>query len=232
MKQPKVIFLDAVGTLFGVKGTVGEVYNDLASQVGVISSAEQLETAFFQSFKLSPPLAFPGVDMMEIPQLEYQWWHQVAYRTFTEVGVIDQFTDFDHFFEQLYHYFATPHPWFLYTDVFPALKYWQKQEIELGIVSNFDSRIYEVLDLFGLTNFFSTITISSATGTAKPDANIFLKALEKYPCHPEDAWHIGDSKKEDYEGAKALGIRAFLLDRNNDKVNSNPSIINAMTMLI
>ncbi|MEA5534465.1 HAD-IA family hydrolase [Crocosphaera sp. XPORK-15E] len=231
MQQPKVIFLDAVGTLFGVKGSVGEVYSYLASTVGVKCSSDLLETAFYKRFKLSPPLAFPGIDIMEISELEYQWWYQVAYDTFTEVDVIDQFADFDSFFQQIYDYFVTPHPWFLYTDVFPALKYWQQKGIELAIISNFDTRIYEVLDLFCLSEFFTTITISSTTGTAKPHPNIFLKALEKHQCEPQEAWHIGDSKKEDYDGAKAVGMQAFLLERNDDKIESE-SIINSMAMLI
>ncbi len=231
MKQPKVIFLDAVGTLFGVKGTVGEVYSYLASQVGVSCDAKKLETAFFQQFKLAPPLAFPGVDIMEVSELEYQWWYQVAYETYEQVEVMDKFVDFDSFFRQLYDYFATPHPWFLYTDVYPALQHWQKQGIQLGIISNFDSRIYEVLDIFGLTNFFQTITISSTTGTAKPHPNIFIEALNKHQCYPEDAWHIGDSKKEDYEGAKAAGIKSFLLERNEKIDRSDYTVINSMEVL-
>ncbi|ACB49505.1 putative HAD-superfamily subfamily IA hydrolase, REG-2-like protein [Crocosphaera subtropica ATCC 51142] len=232
MKQPKVIFFDAVGTLFGVKGSVGEVYSYLATQVGVQCDPQKLETAFFKQFKKSPPLAFRGVDIMAVSDLEYQWWYQVAYDTYQEAEVMDQFKDFDGFFRQLYDYFATPHPWFLYTDVFPALQHWQKQGIPLGIISNFDSRIYEVLDLFGLSNFFQTITISSTTGTAKPDVDIFIEALKKHQCQPKDAWHIGDSKKEDYEGAKAAGINAFLLERNGDIDRSDYTIVNSMEMLI
>ena len=232
MKQPKVIFLDAVGTLFGVKGTVGQVYSYLASQVGVSCDPQKLETAFFQQFKLAPPLAFPGVDMMEVSELEYQWWYQVAYETYEQVEVMDEFVDFDSFFRHLYDYFATPHPWFLYTDVFPALECWKKQGIQLGIISNFDSRIYEVLDLFGLTNFFQTITISSTTGTAKPHPNIFIEALNKHQCYPEDAWHIGDSKKEDYQGAKAAGISPFLLERNEVINRSDYTIIDSMEALM
>ncbi|WP_107670910.1 HAD-IA family hydrolase [Cyanothece sp. BG0011] len=232
MKQPKVIFFDAVGTLFGVKGSVGEVYGYLASQVGIQCDPQTLDTAFYQQFKKAPPLAFSGVDIMAVPDLEYQWWYQVAYDTYTAVEVMDQFHDFDGFFRQVYDYFATPHPWFLYTDVFPALDYWQKQGIPLGIISNFDSRIYEVLDMFALTNFFQTITISSTTGRAKPDPKIFVEALEKHQCQPEEAWHIGDSKKEDYQGAKAVGINAFLLERKEKFDRSNYTIIDSMERLI
>jgi putative hydrolase of the HAD superfamily len=84
----------------------------------------------------------------------------------------------------------------------------------LGIISNFDSRIYQVLAELGLEYFFRSITISSQTGAAKPDAEIFQIALQKHDCSPAQAWHIGDSKKEDYQGAKALGIEAFLIKRS------------------
>lgn len=232
MKKPKVIFFDAVGTLFGVKGSVGEVYSYLASQVGIKCDPQTLETAFFKQFKKADPLAFREVDIMKIPDLEYKWWYRVAYDTYQEAEVMDQFKDFDGFFRQLYDYFATPHPWFLYTDVFPALQHWQKQGIPLGIISNFDSRIYEVLDIFGLTNFFQTITISSTTGAAKPDPYIFIEALKKHQCKPEEAWHIGDSKKEDYEGAKCVGLNPFLLERNEKIDRSNYTIIDSMERLV
>ena len=46
MQQPKVIFLDAVGTLFGIKGSVGEVYGQIAQKFGVEVSLEELDRAF------------------------------------------------------------------------------------------------------------------------------------------------------------------------------------------
>ena len=83
----------------------------------------------------------------------------------------------------------------------------------MGVISNFDSRIYQVLELLGLKNFFSSITISSAVGAAKPDRKIFTTALDKHNSIAQQAWHIGDSFKEDYYGAKAAGIKSFLLQR-------------------
>jgi len=49
MQRPKVIFLDAVGTLFWVKGSVGKVYSEMAERFGVEASA--LDQAFLQSFQ-------------------------------------------------------------------------------------------------------------------------------------------------------------------------------------
>lgn len=213
MEQPKVIFLDAVGTLFGVRGSVGEAYSAIANRFGVKASAMALNDAFFQAFSTAEPLIFPETDPEEIPQCEFEWWRLIALRTFQHVGVLNQFKDFTDFFDQLYNYFATAQPWFIYPDVLPALSTWQRAGIQLGIVSNFDSRIDLVLKALKLDEFFGSVTISTQVGAAKPEPKIFAAALEKHRCHPQEAWHIGDSLKEDYHGAKAAGLRAILLDR-------------------
>jgi putative hydrolase of the HAD superfamily len=215
MQQPKVIFLDAVGTLFGVRGSVGEVYGAIAQKFGVTVPAKTLNEAFLQAFAASEPPVFPGADLEEIPQCEFEWWRVIALRTFQKVGVLDQFGDFTEFFDELYNHFATAEPWFIYPDVLPALEGWRRIGIEMGVLSNFDSRLYLVLKALKLGEFFTSVTISTETGFAKPDPRIFAAALQKHDCNPQDAWHIGDSVKEDYQGAKAVGMRAILVQRNS-----------------
>lgn len=215
MKQPKVIFLDAVGTLFYIKGSVGTVYADIARQFGVEVADEAVNAAFFKSFVAAPPPMFPGVQLEDIPDYEYQWWQSVALDTFNRVGVLDKFADFATFFDFLYSHFATAKPWFVYSDVMPTLEYWQQRGIQLGIISNFDSRLYLVLAALGLDKFFTSITISTEVGAAKPNAQIFITALSKHNYPAENAWHIGDSFKEDYQGATAAGLRAILLKRSD-----------------
>lgn len=210
--KPQVIFLDAVGTLFGVRHSVGSVYVQVASRFGVEADAKTLDRAFYQHFKTTPALAFAEVDRDRIPDLEFEWWQRLAYQTFEQVGLLEKFSDFDAFFVELYRVFATADPWFLYPDTLPSLQYWQAEGIELGIISNFDSRIFAVLEAFGLGNFFQSITISSLTGAAKPDRQIFEAALRKHTCLPAQAWHIGDSPQEDIEGARAVGMIPFWVD--------------------
>lgn len=225
MEKPKAIFLDAVGTLFGVRGSVGEIYGKIARDFGASVPSEELEEeqwrafsqsldeSFARSFKAADPLAFPDLDKLEIPKREYQWWQKVTRTTFEQANLLSQLSDFDAFFNQVYGYFATPQPWYIYEDVVPALRKWTADDIELGIISNFDSRIHALLKSLDLEKYFTTITISPSAGAAKPDAQIFAIALEKHNCQPQQAWHIGDSFPADYQGAKAAGLKAFWLDR-------------------
>jgi len=212
--KPQVIFLDAVGTLFGVRGSVGTIYTEVAGRFGVETDPVALDRAFNRSFKAKPPFAVPEDKRDRISQYEFDWWKALAYETFGQAEVLNKFNDFEGFFAELYRVFATADTWFLYEDALPSLQYWQEEGIKLGIISNFDSRIFSVLESLGLGDFFSSITISSLTGVAKPDRKIFEQALSHYGCLPSQAWHIGDSLREDYEGAKAVGIIPFLVDPN------------------
>ena len=59
MNRPQVVFFDAVGTLFGVKGSVGQIYRALASHHGVEADAVRLNQAFFQIFQAASAFTFP-----------------------------------------------------------------------------------------------------------------------------------------------------------------------------
>ena len=215
---PKVIFFDAVGTLFGIKGSVGDVYSQIARKHGVIASPQELNRAFGKTFSQTPSLAFGEINPIDIPHKEYQWWYRVVCSSFQEVKILDKFTDFELFFQELYVYFATKKPWYVYPDVINCLQNWQQKKVALGIISNFDTRIDQVLELLQLKPYFTSVTLSSEAGFAKPNPKIFQAALTKHDCQPQQAWHIGDSFKEDYQGANAVGIQAFLLQRDKSKL--------------
>jgi putative hydrolase of the HAD superfamily len=217
MPKPRVLFLDAVGTLFSVKGSVGHVYSQIARDFGVNTSEEALNQAFYKSFKNAPSPTFPDAEVQDVPQREFEWWQAIARETFDLAGALHQFTDFDTFFSELYIHFGTAEPWFVYPDVIPALTNWRQKGITLGIISNFDSRLFSVLQDLELRDYFDSITISTQVGAAKPEAKIFGIALAKHNCPASEAWHVGDSKNDDYYGAKAVGMRGVLITRPSEQ---------------
>jgi len=130
MQRPKVIFFDAVGTLFGVKGSVGKVYSEMAQRFGVQVSDSTLDQAFLRSFPAAPPPIFPGTPADEIPECEFEWWNIVALRTFQQAGVLDQFSDFSAFLPNstsLRHWRTL-----VCLSGSRSLEHWQQLGIELG----------------------------------------------------------------------------------------------------
>ena len=227
---PKVIFFDAMGTLFGLQSSVGEIYRQYAAAYGVEADAELLDKAFLKSFKSAPPLAFSDLELTKIEEREFDWWQSVVKMTFSQLGLLEKFGNFTAFFTDVYTYFTTAKPWSVYPDTFPCLRRWQDRGVELGIISNFDTRLIKVLKLLDLERFFTSITISSVAGFAKPDQNIFNIALNKHDTIARQAWHIGDSLIADYQGSKNAGINAFLLNRNSLSLNLKNQLPNLSSL--
>jgi putative hydrolase of the HAD superfamily len=212
---PKVILLDGMGTLFGLKSSVGKIYQQYAFNYGVEADVESLDRAFINSFKSAPPLAFVATEFTTIKEQEFAWWKNVVRTTFFQLDLLENFSNFTEFFDNIYYYFATKDPWYVFPDVIPALNKWQSKGIELGVISNFDTRLDRLLKALELEPFFASITISSVAGFAKPNPKIFATALNKHNFTAHQAWHIGDSFTEDYEGARQAGIKAFFLNRDS-----------------
>ena len=209
--RPKVVFFDAVGTLFGVTDSVGIQYATIAKRHGVIAVADDLNQSFYKAFKRSGSPAFPGAAATDIPGLEYEWWKEITRASF-EGG--EMFTDFDVFFADLFSYFASREPWVVYPETIQTLDFFRESGIPIGIISNFDSRLHSVLRSLSLDHYFQSVTISTEVGAAKPNGKIFKIALAKHDCQACQAWHVGDSLKEDYEAAIAMGLRGIWVDRS------------------
>jgi putative hydrolase of the HAD superfamily len=208
------VFFDAEGTLFRIKGSVGEVYLGLAKKYGVTASQDAVRRAFQRAFADAPPPVFSVNDPQEIKSCERLWWFDVVHNVFYRVGM---FEGFDEYFEDVFAYFARPDAWALYPDVLPTLRALEARGLELGVISNFDSRLYEILIGLGIDRFFESVTISSFAGAAKPSPRIFQRALLKHGVKPEEALHVGNSLRDDAQGATAAGIPSVVLDREGEE---------------
>lgn len=205
-----LVFFDAGGTLIAPRASVGEIYAGLAAEFEVVADANEVERAFRRAFAAAPPLAFPGAQGQNLYELEQGWWRDIVRQAFAS----HRFRDFESFFQALYREFAEPGAWRVFDDVIPALEGLRSRGAKLGVISNFDARLEPLLDGLGLASFFDSITHSSATGWAKPDPRLFEHALRLHGARAGDAVHIGDSEREDLAGARAAGMRSFLIRSN------------------
>jgi HAD superfamily hydrolase (TIGR01549 family) len=101
----------------------------------------------------------------------------------------------------------------LYEDALPVLEELRSAGLGLGLVSNGirDLRAFVAHHLLDV----DAIVGSRAHGYVKPHPTIFQAALNELRVDPGDAVMVGDSLQEDIEGARALGMRAILIDRDD-----------------
>jgi putative hydrolase of the HAD superfamily len=105
------------------------------------------------------------------------------------------------------------HNFEIFEDVLPTLAELRAHGLKIGLVSNTGRNLDEFVAHHGLG--VDAAVSSGAHGKTKPHPTIFLSALKRLEVEPADAVMIGDSIEDDVEGAKAVGMRGFLLDREN-----------------
>jgi putative hydrolase of the HAD superfamily len=96
-------------------------------------------------------------------------------------------------------------------DTLPTLAALRRQGFRLGIVTNrlWGGPTFRAdLEQMGLLAFFEPkgIAVSAELGVRKPDARLFLAALEGLEVAPAAAVMIGDSLRSDILGAQRLGM--------------------------
>ena len=99
----------------------------------------------------------------------------------------------------------------LYEDALPTLALLRANGIKIGLVSNTSRDLDAFIRHFQLD--VDAWMSSGAHGKVKPSPTIFRAVLDLLDVRPERAVMIGDSPLDDVDGARALGMRAFLLDR-------------------
>ena len=101
----------------------------------------------------------------------------------------------------------------LYEDALPVLEELRRLGLKLALVSNGVRDLEAFVAHHGID--VDAAVCSRDHGWIKPHETIFRAALERLGVEPADAAMVGDSLEDDVEGARALGMRAFLVDREN-----------------
>ena len=101
----------------------------------------------------------------------------------------------------------------LYEDTLPVLDELRVYGLKLGLVSN-TGRDLDAFVAHHRLDVDAAIG-SRAHGRTKPHETIFQAALERLGVEAREAAMVGDSLEDDVEGARALGMRAFLVDRDD-----------------
>jgi len=191
---------------------LGEIYAEVLRRHGVDLEAEEARRLISTVWQELSCSADPGHDRFSVhPEGERGWWRRFLERLCELKGAPapSRFAA-----AELFHRFGTAAAWEVYPEVPKVLAELARQGLLLGVVSNWDHRLPDLLKSLRLARFFGSISYSAKAGVEKPDRRIFLQALEELGVEPAAALHVGDGRLEDVEGAVAAGLKALHLTRN------------------
>lgn len=82
----------------------------------------------------------------------------------------------------------------------------------LGVISNADGKIKEILGRSGIEDCFESITDSGVVSREKPHPAIFEAALRSLGVLAKDSLYLGDVYCVDFLGATGFGMQSVLFD--------------------
>lgn len=194
----KAITFDVGGTLIDPWPSVGAVYASVAKGFGVECCPDRLTNQFIQSWRLRECFGYTRAE-----------WHELVRHSFRGQAEIS-----DELFAAIYDHFAERDPWMIYEDVIPALQELERAGFVLAAISNWDERLLGLLEKLGLRTYFKEVIVSANVGAHKPDGRIFRHGAERLGLRPEEILHVGDSLREDIEGARCAGFSAVRIRRS------------------
>lgn len=115
--------------------------------------------------------------------------------------------------ETLYREFTTLQNYTVFDDVRPTLERLSEHGYLLGVISNFEPWLEDLLVHLSLVELLPVRVISGIEGVEKPDPSIFLLALQRSGLSADEVAYVGDMPDFDVVPAAALGMFPVLIDR-------------------
>jgi putative hydrolase of the HAD superfamily len=206
MTMIRVVTFDAAGTLIRLVNPAGKVYADLARRFGYDLDPVHIQDSFKIVWKRFPPP--PDTDLPN-PDDDRGWWRDFVAQTMIEAGY--RIDPFDDYFQTVYEQFRLPGVWELFPDVQKVLAQLSRAGIRLGMISNFDRRLYDILSHLNVRDDFEHLIISSEIGIRKPAGRIFEVAARRFGVAAGEILHVGDEPDSDFAGARRAGFQALLV---------------------
>jgi len=206
------VTFDAGNTLLRCHPPPRVLYAEALSRRGPAVTPEEVAPAFADAWVEMQRRTPAGRDRYSAhPGGERAWWGAFLREV---LGRLGHPAPWEPLLDDLYAAFARVEVWRAFPEATRTLEALQSAGVRLGVVSNWDRRLPEILDGLGLARFFAVVAVSAEEGVEKPAPAIFHRALQRLGVEPRRALHVGDSPRDDYLGAEGAGLSAALVDRH------------------
>ena len=207
-----IVFFDAGETILHPHPSWPELFSATCGRRGVEVAPEEVGPILYGMVRswgeVTEQAAVSNPSLSE--EASYRFWTFVYRSCLDALGV-----DAPALPDELYKVFSDTATYRLYDDALPAIESLRARGHRIGLISNFEGWLEEILVEQEAGDIFEVSVISGLVGIEKPDVRIFELALEEAGTTPAAAVHVGDSVANDVEPATAAGMRTVLLDRSD-----------------
>ncbi len=205
------VFFDAGETLVHPHPTFPDLFAAILQREGHAVPAETIRDRIhvvFERFKRAADEEELWTTTLEKSRA---FWHDVYGIFLRDLGIDGR----EGLIDRVYEGFTDLTNYRLFDDVRPALDRLRDAGLELGVVSNFEAWLEQLLEELGVIGYFDVRVISGAEGMEKPDPRIFRLAMDRAGVRPEQSVYVGDNPEFDVDPAAAVGMLPVLIDRRD-----------------
>ncbi len=202
---------DADDTLFWVYPSVAENYRLILSGFGIQLPEELINTSLFNNWnQLKTEYLNEANGYVTTIQRETAFWLKYAKEVVIDCipELKNEFSTVDQIVELLYKRFALADSRKLKPEIPQILNHLYSNNYKIGVFTNNDGRILQLLDELNIKQYFSFIEFSGSVGYKKPSVMVFKTLENRYNLIASETIHIGNSDILDIEPANQAGWHA------------------------
>jgi putative hydrolase of the HAD superfamily len=222
---PAVVFFDAVGTLLHPEPPAPAVYAAVGRRFGSRLDEAAIRVRFRAAFRRQEEADYAG-SLRTDEVREVARWRAIVHE------VLDDVSDIETCFQELYAHFARADAWRCEPQTAEAFAALAERGHMLGIASNFDQRLRGLIGHMPALRPVRYLVISSEIGWRKPSREFYAVVCRQAVSSPEQVLHIGDDLVNDYEGARAAGLQAVLFAAKERTSVPAEACINSLSDLL
>jgi len=208
----KAIFFDLDGTIRHNEPRGFDVFATQAVALGLrVRQDDLLRALRWENYYWARSLELRD-DLVRFGDLTPEFWVRYSHRQLVALGAsskqaVELARRMSAFMDKAYHpESVVPHE-------LPALlTALSSAGFKLGVISNRDKPLPDVLAKIGLAEYFPYSLASGEIGSWKPDPEIFLHACGQVGVAPSEAAYVGDNYFADVVGAKRARLVPILYD--------------------
>ena len=225
----RAVFFDVGNTLLYADPSVPEVFAHVARRFGHDITVRDVEPCMVDVDAYYQEQYLKDGDFWCVHEHAVQIWLDMYAMMADYCGIT---RDVDILTQAVYDDYLLPENWTLFPDVEACLRGLKRRGFKLGIISNWDSTLEQLIRSIGLLPNFDEVIASATVGCRKPHRAIFEIALERMGVSAAEAVHVGDLPEADGEGAQSAGIRPVIIDRKGIHGDSPFESIPVLTDLV
>jgi putative hydrolase of the HAD superfamily len=205
----RAVFFDVGGTLVEAAPSFPELFADVVTSAGHPVTAAAVRDAAEAVTEGFSRAARENRLWTTSPERSRAFWGSIYDLMLGALGLPTE----DGLRETLSRAFTDRSNYALYGDVAPVLSRLAADGYLLGIVSNFEAWLDDLLVDLHVRDLFDVRVISGIEGIEKPDPRIYELALSRASVEAKEVVYVGDIPEFDVDPPAALGMFPVLIDR-------------------